>query len=75
MILSTSARLLLRVYVTNMPEVEGERRLTFHDVSGQMEFWNEKCEGFASIIKLQQWQINEHSLPQMYGPLTRNVIG
>ena len=35
-------------------EVEGERHLTFHDVSGQMEFWNKKCEAFASIIKLQR---------------------
>jgi hypothetical protein len=35
-------------------EIEGECHLTFQDVSSQMEFQHQKCEEFASIIKLQQ---------------------
>jgi hypothetical protein len=35
-------------------KIEEECRLTFQDVSKQMEFRHQKYEEFASIIKLQQ---------------------
>jgi hypothetical protein len=56
-------------------EVEEECLLTFHDVSRQMEFGDQKFERFALVVEMQWWGIHKQSLPQIYSPLTGDIVG
>jgi hypothetical protein len=56
-------------------EVEGECLLTFHDVSRQMKFGDQKFERFALVVETQRWGIHKQSLPQIYSPLTGDIVG